>query len=92
MKNENNKTNEISENVPAVVENDGANVVATVAEPDSSAPVVADARALSVADKTPPAEPTDVREYAQAQSDESMRGGYASVNGRNVRTDIAWCG
>ena len=55
MKNENNKTNEISENVPAVVENDGANVVATVTEPDSSAPVVADARALSVADKTPPA-------------------------------------
>ncbi|MDE6965808.1 MAG: serine protease [Clostridiales bacterium] len=92
MKNENNKTNEISENVPAVVENDGANVVATVAEPDSSAPIVADARALSVADKTPPAEPTDVREYAQAQSDESMRGGYASVNGRNVRTDnrLVW--
>lgn len=87
MKSENNKQTEISENVPAVVESDGANVVVPI-ENERTASSVADGHALSVAENSPPVEPDDVREYERAHDgDESMRGGYASVNGQTVKAN-----
>ncbi|MDE6401811.1 MAG: serine protease [Clostridiales bacterium] len=88
MKDENKHQNEISENVPAVVASDDTSGVAPIAEESLSAPSVADARALSVTDKSAPADPTDVHEYDRLRDgDESMRGGYASVKGQTVKAN-----